>query len=244
MLIKGRKTNRPASSGNPPGAGSHAAGSASGASDGPHPWTVENFEAGLVQDRRQDSRPERRRGYRRIEEKELISKAVEEANAIKEQARQDGFQDGLNQAQGLVNTLQEAIAKLLNAREDALLSAADDISAIAVEVAERIIKTEVMCDNSVVMALVRDTIQKAGRQNKTILVKVHPDDIAVVKQTLKDEPIPGLRAELIVMEDSTVDQGSCIVETNSGLVDASFSTQLGLLKQLFGTSPENTHTST
>ena len=85
-----------------------------------------------------------------------------------------------------------------------------------------------------VLNMVRDTIDKAGRQNRTIIVKVNPDDVSLVKESLKEDPIPNLKAELVVVDDPLVDAGSCIVETNSGLVDASFSTQLEILRQLFG----------
>lgn len=208
--------------------------------DIPLDWTLENLEAGLVPERRQeDSQGERRRGYRRIEDRDLISKAHEEANAIREQAQAQGFQEGLGQASEVVQSLQDSIANLLRAREDALLSVSREIGALAVEVATRIIKTEVSCDETLVMALVRDTIQKAGRSNKTILIKVNPDDVQIVKKSLKDDPIPNLDAELIVMEEPTVDTGSCIIETNSGLIDAAFSTQLGILQQLFGSTRES-----
>lgn len=204
----------------------------------PMEWSIENIEAGLVPERRkedQEVRNDRRRGYRRIEDRNLISKAWEEANAIRENAQSQGFQEGLKQAESVTEELRDTIARLINAREEALLSITDEIAGIAVEVASRIIKTEVACDDTLVMGLVRDTIQKAGRSNKTILIKLHPEDTATVKRLLKEDPIPNMNAELIVMDDPTVDQGSCIIETNSGLIDASFSTQLGTLRQLFGT---------
>lgn len=198
-------------------------------------WNEETVEAGLAPERREaDRENDRRRGFRRIEDRTLISKAYEEAVAIKESAYDEGFKEGIQQAEGLLNELRDTIAHLLNAREEALLSITDEIGALAVEIAQRIIKTEVSCDDALVMSLVRDTIQKAGRNNKTILIKLNPDDTATVKRLLKEDPIPNLDAELIVMDDPTVDQGSCIIETNSGLIDASFSTQLGILRQLFG----------
>ncbi len=199
------------------------------------PYNEDTVAAGLVPDRRgNDRRNDRRRGYRRIEDKNLISKAYEEANAIRENAQQEGFQEGLMQAESTIAELRNAIEHIMALREDALLSVTSEIASIAVEVAARIIKTEVSCDESLVMSLVRDTIQKAGRGNKTIIIKLNPEDTALVKRTLKDDPIPNLHAELIVMDDPTVDAGSCIIETNSGLIDASFSTQLGILRQLFG----------
>lgn len=198
-------------------------------------WSEETVQAGLVPERRSEERStDRRRGYRRIEDQTLVSKAHEEANAIREQAHEQGFQEGLRQASSVVEELRETIDRLLNAREEALLSVTGEISALAVEVAARVIKTEVSCDESLVMGLVRDTIQKAGRHNKSILIKVNPDDVATVKRLLKEDPIPNLDSELIVMDEPTVDAGSCIIETNSGLIDASFSTQLGILRQLFG----------
>ena len=202
-------------------------------------WNDDAIEAGLAPERRdrsEEHKSDRRRGYRRIEDRDLISKAHEEAVAIRERAYDEGFQEGLLQAQGVIDELRTTINHLVNVREEALTSITDEIGSLAVEVASRIIKTEVSCDDSLVMSLVRDTIQKAGRNNKTILIKVSPDDTATVKRLLKDDPIPNLNAELIVMDDPTVDQGSCIIETNSGLIDASFSTQLGILRQLFGGS--------
>lgn len=198
-------------------------------------WNEENIQSGLVPERRmEDHRNDRRIKYRRIEDRDLITKAHEEATAILENAENQGFQAGLAQAQQVIEDLRTQLSRLMNAREEALMSVTGEIAQLAVEVAERIIKTEVSCDDTLVMSLVRDTIQKAGRNNKTILIKLNPDDTATVKRLLKDDPIPNLNAELIVMDDPTVDQGSCIIETNSGLVDASFSTQLGILRQLFG----------
>lgn len=201
-------------------------------------WNEESIQAGLVPERREnlsaEERSDRRRGYRRIEDRDLISKAYEEAVAIRENAYEEGFQQGLTQAQSVVDELRHHIQQLLNAREEALSSVTNDIGALAVEVAARIIKTEVSCDDTLVMSLVRDTIHKAGRNAKSILIKVHPDDVATVKHALKADPIPNLNAELIVMDEPSVDAGSCIIETNSGLIDASFGTQLGILRQLFG----------
>lgn len=199
-------------------------------------WNEDTVEAGLAPERRtEDRRNDRRRGYRRIEDKGLISKAYEESTAIRENAQAQGFQEGLNQAQASIDELRATLAQLMNGREEALLSVANEIGALAVEVAARIIKTEVSCDDTLVMALVKDTIHKAGRNSKSILLKLNPDDAPVVRRVIKeDEVFPNMHAELLIMDDPAVDQGSCVIETNSGLIDASFSTQLGILRQLFG----------
>lgn len=208
--------------------------------EAPIEWNEDTVESGEAPERRtEDRRNDRRRGYRRIEDKDLISKAHEEAIAIKERAQEQGFQEGLAQAQAAIQQLQTNIAELMNGREEALQSVAGEIGSLAVEIAARIIKTEVSCDETLVMGMVKDTIQKMGRNTKSVLVKVNPEDASNVRKFLKEEDaIPNLNAEIIIMDESTVDQGSCIVETNSGLIDASFSTQLGILRQLFGQKTE------
>lgn len=237
MIIKNRRTRTQSTTGDQSG----AAKPTQDLPPAPPPveWNEETVEAGLVPERRQDDRRnDRRRGYRRIEDKDLISKAHLEAVAIKEQAQEEGFEEGLAKAEATLEELRSHFAQLLSGREEALHSVAKDIGALAVEVAARIIKTEVSCDESLVMGMVKDTIQKLGRNTKSVLIKVNPDDAANVRQFLKTDPIPNLNAEIIIMEDASVDMGSCVVETNSGLIDASFSTQLGILRRLVSTGAE------
>lgn len=202
-------------------------------------WNEENIDSGLAPERRtEDRRNDRRRGYRRIEDKDLISKAHEEAIAIRENAQNQGFEEGLNQARETLDELRANLEKVLSGREEALLSVVHEIAPLAVEVAARIIKTEVSCDETLVLALVKDTIQKAGRNTKSILLKLNPEDTSTVKKTVKETLLSNLNAELVIMDDPAVDQGSCVIETNSGLIDASFSTQLSILRQLFGGKTE------
>jgi flagellar biosynthesis/type III secretory pathway protein FliH len=211
-------------------------------------WSPEHVKTGLAPERRIDrTGSERRRSYRRIEDRDLISQAHEEALAIKEHAQSLGFQEGLDQAQASINELHDFLKTQLSLREQALASVAGEIAELAVEVAARIIKTEVSCDETLVMSLVRDTIQKSSqgqrsnKANKRLLIKVHPDDVAIVKQFLKEEASSGdfQGSELLVVGEPTVEAGSCTLETDSGMIDASFGTQLDILYRLFrGTSSQ------
>ncbi len=189
----------------------------------------EDFEAGRIADRR---RVDRRHGYRRIEDQELISKAHEEANAIREVAAQEGFEEGIKQAQHVLDELNEAIQGLLSAREEALLSASDALASTAVEIAERIMKTEVSCDETLVMHIVRNTIAKVGKEHKSIFIKVNPIDLKVVKEAMKSDSQLSSSVEVLVAEDDSVDHGSCMIETQAGLIDARFSTQVEVLKRM------------
>jgi flagellar assembly protein FliH len=193
------------------------------------PWTEEAVSSGKAQERR--LLEDRRESYRRIEDKILITKASEQAHAILENAQHEGFEQGLTDARQTLELLQQQFQVILQSREDALLDMVNEIATFAVEVAERIIKTEVTCDDGLVLALVRDTLQKAGRGHRNILIKVNPEDNHRVKQYLKE--LPPSNTELVVMDDASIDRGSCLIETNSGMIDANFSTQLQILRSLF-----------
>ncbi len=192
-------------------------------------YSEEEVLAGRAQNRR---RNDRRQGYRRIEDQELISRAHEEANAIREKAHQEGFQEGLDKAQEVIESLQETIQSFLNAKEEAYISASSDLAAMAVDIAEQLIKTEVSCDDTLVLKMVHSTIAKVGRDQKSITIKVNPIDQDLVKAEMRDNRQISEAVEILVVEDTSVEPGSCMVETHAGQVDARFSTQLEILKRL------------
>jgi flagellar assembly protein FliH len=191
-------------------------------------WSPEALESGQQADRRNT---DRRRGYRRIEDQHLVSRAQEEADQIREAARQEGFDAGVADAAEAMQALQDSFDQLLLGRESGLAMMADELSRLAVEIAERILKTEVSCDDTLVQRLVEETVQKAGRDTRSILIKVHPDEAEGVKAWTKTLRVD---ADVSVKAEDQLPLGSCVVETDSGLIDASFSTQLSILRRLLG----------
>jgi len=191
-------------------------------------WNPEEFETEAHNRRRSD----RREGYRRAEDRELISRASEEANAIREAAAQEGLKMGLEESQVLIDELRQTIQDLLEAKEQAFLSASDQLAEMAIEIAKQIIKTEVACDEDLVLSLVRNTISKVDRGQKSITIITNPVDTKVVREAMKKDSGLSAQVEILFKEDDTVDQGSCMVETQAGLIDSRFSTQLEILNRL------------
>lgn len=200
------------------------------------PLSPEDFETGKLPDRRRKTREtDRRQGFRREEDHMLLTRAEEEAIAIKERAELQGFEAGLEKAQAEIEKLADQMTGFLTAREQALATVSDDLAQMAIAIAQSILKTEVACDEDLVLSLVRATIQRAGRGQKSVLIKVHPTDLSRVKEAMKIESGLSASVEVLVLEDPTVDEGSCMVETQAGLVDARFSTQLEVLYKMLTT---------
>lgn len=188
----------------------------------------------LVQERQERRRGDRRRGYRRIDDRNLISRAHEEANSIREMASREGFEYGLNQAREDLDKLNSAISEFLSAKEQMIDQLAPEIAEIAVKVAEKVIKTEVACDETIVLNIVSEVLKQVGKAENNIIIKTNPADAEIVRSNIpKIFPYGGGQVRINVIEDNDVDWGSCIVETNNGMIDAKFSTQLQIIKSAF-----------
>ena len=101
-----------------------------------------NLEEIDFEQREERRRGDRRRGYRRIDERNLVSRAHEEANLIKKQAFEDGYNEGVDSAKNDLAQFKEALNAFYQAKEDAYDKLSDDILSISLEIAKKIIKTE------------------------------------------------------------------------------------------------------
>lgn len=192
----------------------------------------EAFET--MAERQERRRGDRRRGYRRVDDRNLISRAQEEANTIKERAAKEGFQLGINHSQTELSNLNSAIDALMNAREYSLEVLTQDIAFIALKVAEKIIKTEVACDETIVLNIISEVLKEVGKGEKSIIIKTNPADTEYVRNNAPNlMPYSGKEISISVIPDSEVEWGSCIVETNNGIVDANFSTQFETILKAF-----------
>jgi flagellar assembly protein FliH len=193
-------------------------------------WDETSVSTGQAPDRRGDPRP-----IRRGEDLGLLEQAKTEAYYIKEQAREAGFQEGLRQAEKSLDSIWDLLENLQTAHQQALANSVEQIVPIAIEIAEKIIKTEVACDKTLLIAIAKSLLAKVDRSQKQVLFKVHPADVALLKDEIERHPSWRMNdRDILVEEDASVAQGSCVLETAGGLMDANFHTQLKTVRQLLG----------
>ncbi|MEI7474444.1 MAG: FliH/SctL family protein [bacterium] len=188
----------------------------------------------VVQERQERRRGDRRRGYRRVDDRNLISRAHEESNVIREQAAREGFEYGLAEAKEELKKLGIAISELVEAKERAMSEYSNQIATIAIKVAEKIIKTEVACDDTIIMNIVSDVLKTLGKEHSSITIKANTQDTDIINMNLpKLSSYFKSSSKVSVTEDDTIEPGCCIVETTSGMIDATFTTQLLILEKAF-----------
>ena len=110
--------------------------------------------------REERRRGDRRRGYRRIDERNLVSRAHEEANLIKKQAFEDGYNEGVDSAKNDLTQFKDALNAFYQAKEDAYDKLSDDILSISLEIAKKIIKTELETNKEIIKTVINEEKEK------------------------------------------------------------------------------------
>ena len=173
----------------------------------------------------------RRRGYRRIDDRNLISRAQEEATQIKEAAYQEGYNLGLEQAKSDVEKLKNALTIFMGADKRVFDAIAPDIIEISLEIAKKIIKHEVQTDPQIVIDTVMDIFKNIPKNEPKVVIKVNTIQSQYIKENLPDKlNLLGVESKISIISDDSISEGSCIVQTNNGIVDASLEAQLEIVQ--------------
>lgn len=187
-------------------------------------FDLDNIEFSQRQERR---RGNRRRGYRRIDDRNLISRAQEEAGTIKETASQEGYKAGLEKAQADIEHLKSTLTSFINAKQEVFEYIAPDILEISIEIARKIVKKEIEQDPEMVLNTVMDVLKTVSRDEKKVSLKVNPAQYQLVKNNIQAiNASLGLEVKTNIVSDDTIDIGGCILHTSNGIVDATINTQL------------------
>lgn len=192
-------------------------------------FNLDNIDFKQRQERR---RGDRRRGFRRIDDRNLISRAREEAQSIRESASKEGYQEGLEQAKADIQEVKNAITSFLGAKQAVFDYIAPDILEISVDIAQKIIKKELQQDPNVILDNILALLKGLSKEETKITLRVNPAQVSLLKSetpNLLNEA--GLDAKILVVPDETIMEGGCVVTTNNGVIDATIETQLAVISE-------------
>ena len=192
-------------------------------------FDLDNIDFKQRQERR---RGDRRRGFRRIDDRNLISRAREEANSIRDAAQREGYQDGLNAAKEDIQALREGIEQFLGAKQEVLNSIAPDILDISLDIAKKIIKKEAAEDPDVILGNIKEVLKDLSKEETKITLKVNPAQVAILKQKVPEAvSMSGLEAKVIIVPDENTMEGGCLITTTNGVIDATIETQIEVISE-------------
>jgi flagellar assembly protein FliH len=182
---------------------------------------------------------------------QIISEAQKTAVQLKDEAVNEGQAEGhaeghaLGHLQGVEQGYRESAGLLEQAaqivdyakieRQDIIERCEREVLELALSVAAKVIHTEVTINPDVILAVVKDAIQKAKDQEQ-VIIRVNPADFETItseKQTL--QAILRRETGMEIRGDIGVEVGGCVIETDYGAIDARIDTQLeGIKNALLG----------
>ena len=192
-------------------------------------FNLDNIDFKQRQERR---RGDRRRGFRRIDDRNLISRAREEAQSIKEAAAKEGYQDGLTQAKADIDEVKNAITSFMSAKQEVFEYIAPNILEISIDIAKKIIKKEIQQDSSIILNNLLEILKGLSKEETKITLKVNPMQASMLKAESPELlNTAGLEAKVLIVPDETIMEGGCMVTTNNGVIDATIETQLSVISE-------------
>lgn len=170
-----------------------------------------------------------------IKAQQIISNALAEAEQIKEEARQLGISEGLEEAQNKhdehYKELQNVISKMEVYREGLFEDLQSNILDLSIDIAEKIINITLEKDDTAYKELVKNAVESIKRTDKFALYVSRSEYEKFFKdcpQWLKSQTECG---EYDVYCDASMQKGDCIIESEKEIVDAGVSRQLKKVRQ-------------
>lgn len=152
---------------------------------------------------------------------------INEAQAQADRIRKDAYLAGRSEAE---SELLEDLFEIKEKRGQVLRTVEEDVLKLAVKLAEKIIGREVEENKDARAEIVANAL-RAARQQEMLTVRVNANDLPLLER-MRDEKANAFgRGQYIdFVADQTVKNGGCIVESESGTVDARLETQLRILE--------------
>ena len=187
----------------------------------------------------------------RIEANSLIQNAREEAEQIKnealisasqleEESQQKGYSRGReiiyreleNDRKKISETHQKIISEAEQEKISIIKSAEQEIVTLGIEVARKIVQSELKQDKAKILNIVKAVIREVANSN-TVKININPEYVEIVDNSLKN--IIGEQGikEITIESSNNLAIGDCIVEADGEVVDARIETVINNIENSF-----------
>lgn len=140
--------------------------------------------------------------------------------------REVGFKKGQSEVRRLIDRLGMIVGQAIDVREEIIAASEKQMVDMILMVARKVIKDEVVERKEVVLNNIREALRRIKDRDR-VNIRVNFADLELTTAH-KDELIRMMESlrKVNIYEDSRVDRGGCIIETDVGSIDARISTQL------------------
>lgn len=168
--------------------------------------------------------------------KQIIAEAQARAEEIKAEAlrfKEEVFAKARDEAKADVQARQaEELARAKMQAGQIIADSEKDVLDLALKVAAKIISRDLERDPELMMEIVASCTE-AARSSKAMIMKVHPEDGKLLREK-KPRLIEliGRAVDISIRDDSEVERGGCIIQTEYGTIDGQIRTQFEMLRNV------------
>ncbi|MBR4085040.1 MAG: hypothetical protein IKK33_12255 [Lachnospiraceae bacterium] len=170
----------------------------------------------------------------------IVAEAIEQAELSKknimEEARMNGYREGMNRATKEINDTKSALAKQkadMEAEYEAKYESmeSDLVNAIT-NIYEHIFNVELSSNREILVYLINTTLRKV-EGGRNFIVHVSKEDYPFVSSQKKQLVTVSSASNTVdVVEDLNLTKGECFIETDGGIFDCGLGTQLKQLSNM------------
>ncbi|MFP4375873.1 MAG: flagellar assembly protein FliH [Spirochaetales bacterium] len=169
------------------------------------------------------------------EEVDQLKKDAERAAEEKEEearkqghseGREEGFAEGRAESERLIDRLHVVINRAIERRNEIIEESETQIVNLVLQIAKKVVKVISENQKNVVVNNVVQALRKL-KEKSDVIIRVNIQDLEMVTNHVQ-EIIERVEREhhITIAEDSTVDPGGAIIETDFGEIDARIASQL------------------
>jgi flagellar assembly protein FliH len=148
-----------------------------------------------------------------------------------DEGRESGYKEGKAEVERLTGRLHAIIERALDKRGEILEKTEAEIVELVLLVAKKVVKVISENQKNVVVQNIVQALRKL-RTRSEVTIRVNLADLQLASEHAKDFVAMAENAKHIqIVEDTTIDRGGCIIETDFGEIDARISSQLHELEE-------------
>jgi flagellar assembly protein FliH len=175
---------------------------------------------------------------------QLLQEARLKVAEIEKKAYEKGFAEGQKAGIEVGERMGEALLKQYSAnlvalnklRKDLFATSEREVVRLSLEIARKIIKREVAIDEELILTLVKVALARVADQ-AMVTVRLNPKDYHSIERHhaagISGSDVGTLTESIRLVEDPLIARGGCIIETESGTIDARVEEQLREIERGF-----------
>lgn len=162
---------------------------------------------------------------------EILAEQKKVLEQSKEEGYQEGYAQGQKEAEALKSQVHQERQKLQAEYEEKLSQIEPELISVLTEVYEHILQVDFTSYRQIIVTLISNTLHQIDG-GKNYIIHVASSDYPYVTMQ-KAQIVSNCPASMQVefVEDITLKQNECLIETDNGIFDCGLGTQLDELKQ-------------